>query len=114
MPRPIETTTPSMWTSPKGRRAAQKQLTFGLGALDRYGEAIWEEITFLSANHEPFRLSEVAQWLADEYRLSFKTADNYVRAFFAYCRAAPEEFGGPSSKLTHCAGHKWQLLDNPE
>lgn len=109
-----EKSTPTMWSSPEGRHAASRQLTAGLSSLDKYGEDVWERITFLSADNEPFRLMDVAKWLASEHRLAIKTAERYVRVFFAYCLAAPGEFSGPSSRLVRCANNRWQLLDNPE
>jgi hypothetical protein len=102
------------WLNEAGRAAANRYFTNGAKAVDRYGEAIWDYMCFLSAQGEEFRTHDLVAWLADEAKLANRTAYNYVMAFLGYCRAANEDFSGPASRLEQKRRSVWVLADNPE
>ena len=79
--------------------------------MELYGPKIWDIMTFWDNG---FNVAFVAEKLCAVTDLMPKTAHMYVTAFFAYCRAAPEEFSGPASKLTKVGQGKYMLTDNPE
>lgn len=99
-----------MFTEPAGLAAAKRQVTVGDTAVRRYGEAIWDAMTF----HETFTKAAIAEELVEEFDLTLGTARQYVQAFMAYARAVPESFSGPCSRVTRIGRALYTLKDNPE
>jgi len=96
--------------NPKGLHAA-RSYSNGEYGVRTHAETIWNSMTF---NDNGFTVASIAKDLQKETGLMPKTAQTYVAAFFRYCRAAPEEFSGPSSRLIKIGQGKYALADNPE
>lgn len=103
----------NQWCSPIGRKAARRQCSSGERAIEVYGDIIWEYITAIGCYGETFRRADVEQWFGREMGFAKRTATLYVGAFFAYCRAVPEQFSGPASVLTK-SGCRFYLADADE
>lgn len=102
--------TQSMFNNPVGIAAATK--INSTHSINLYGEYIWDR---MCASYERFTTREIADQLVEKYGLAPRTARNYVVCFFAYCRACPNEFSGPATKLVkNCGSNSWKLEDNPE
>lgn len=99
-----------MFDNPIGLIAARRMVTGGIGAVKNYGERIWESMTF---RYDGFTTKQIVDDLIHETGIMPRTAYSYVMAFFAYCRAVPDDFSGPGSRLTK-QGHRYILIDNPE
>lgn len=100
------------WNNSKGLDYAKRVCADGDVAVQTYGDQIWAAMTDLS--HVGFTLDTISQCLGEEHPgLPLSTRRKYVRAFFAYCFAANEDFGGPESRLVK-RGHRFIMLDNPE
>lgn len=101
-----------MFTDPTGLAAARRQNTGGFGS---YGEAIWDAICYVGLGGAFTRRDVVDELLRErENKITEVTAERYITAFFAYARAAPEDFSGPASKIVRLHKGVYRLKDNPE
>jgi len=97
------------WNNSTGLAAARRTFTNGDVAVMNHGDAIWDEMTY---RWEGFSKRDIVESLMKSHGYTEQTATHYVSAFFAYCRAAPEDFNGPASRLVK-VGNRYQLLDEP-
>jgi len=105
----------TLWNDPTGRALAARQFTGGLSALDHYGEDVWDCITWLGREGRNFTVTElVADFSRQNPHLAARTANQYVRAFWCYARAAQHTFSGPQSRLHRVHPRVWRLVDGPE
>lgn len=90
-----------------GLKAAKRQSTSG---FSRYGEDIWDRMTTMQG---VFTFDKVVDaFHSDHPDLSRSTCVLYCRAFFAYCKAVPEDFHGPKSRLVRGPFPTWYLEDS--
>lgn len=99
-----------MFENPIGLAAANRCVTSGASGVRQYGGSIWDAMTY---HGKQFTTKEIVAELVEEHGLAPRTAYSYVISFFAYCRAVPDDFRGPGSRLEK-RGNRWRLADNPE
>jgi hypothetical protein len=104
-----------MWNNTEARAQVARQFTSALGALDTYGDDIWDTICFLGCGDgDEFTTQDVVGWVAKHNGLTQRTAYSYVTAFMMYARLAAQEFSGPKSRLQRVRRGVWRLDDAPD
>jgi hypothetical protein len=105
----------TMWNNTAARAQVARQFTSALGALDTYGDDIWDTMCFLGAGDaDEFTTQDVVERVAKHNGLTQRTAYSYVTAFMMYARLASHEFSGPKSRLQRVRRGVWRLDDAPD
>ena len=105
----------TMWSDAAARAQVRRQFTSAIGALDKYGDDIWDTICFLGCGDgDEFTTQDVVGMVAKHNGLTKRTAYSYVTAFMMYARLASHTFSGPKSRLQRVRRGVWRLDDAPD
>ena len=104
------------WNNESGLAAADRMTKYGANAVKRHGDWFWDCLTGWEIETETtvFSINKIANELSTHFGLAKRTATLYTYAFFAYAKHAPDEFSGPTSKITRIGNGNYIMTDNPE
>lgn len=100
----------TVWNNPIGLERANHVISGGAGAVQHYGDEIWDMITF---HYEGFHVRTIMEGLLKDHKLAEKTAYCYVLAFINYALAVPEQFTGEASRMYKVRNGWYKLIDAP-